>query len=381
MSPARRRSRGAVAIARYHVIVPRRALVICLVVACAHPRAPAPPPRAGVSIAIYDGYAIVDDRRWVELAAGAPLVLDDVDPAAELASLVVEPLAGAGELRVGACARDRVPGVPMRIVSGQGVELIPSRPNAPRFAATVRCAATGRAGRYLVRVAYVSTALHARVAHDLAMIAPDRARLVTTIAIAAPARASGAHAADVVVYDGVPGGERTPRELARAEIALDGSTAVLAQPARDVPASLVRVAPFEHARDEIVPVWVALVVRAGLPPGRVRVHADGRSVDIAAAPRGERLLLWADDSLRVTRHVVIDPTRADTAMRIELAVTNLGDVARELWLEQRVGHAHHRRIERAFPERPTARGDVVRVRIVVAPGAIARAGYTLAYEP
>ena len=76
--------------------------------------APANVADAGIAIAVYDvpdrtGYAVVDDRRWVDLD-GESLVLDHVDPRAALPSLVIEVAdARLGALEVGACARDRIP--------------------------------------------------------------------------------------------------------------------------------------------------------------------------------------------------------------------------------------------------------------------------------
>ena len=42
--------------------------------------------------------------------------------------------------------------------------------------------------------------------------------------------------------------------------------------------------------------------------------------------------------------------------------------------------ARHRKIERAWPQRPTATGDVLLEKLEVKPHAIARAGFTVTYE-
>src|SRR5262245_4778950 len=64
----------------------------------------------GVAIALYsrpggERYAVVDDRRWVDVAGGT-LVLDRIAPGAALPSLLIEPL-GAG-LQIGTCLRERI---------------------------------------------------------------------------------------------------------------------------------------------------------------------------------------------------------------------------------------------------------------------------------
>ena len=46
---------------------------------------------------------------------------------------------------------------------------------------------------------------------------------------------------ELVLHDGLPGAGEPPRELARGTITLDGGVAVLALPAREVSARLVRV--------------------------------------------------------------------------------------------------------------------------------------------
>ena len=99
----------------------RGLVAAAVLVACrAHgPQAPAGVPREGLAIAIYratssspasaddatagaasspgvdppPGYAVVDDRRWIEIA-GDRFELEHVDPGASLAALVIESVAG-----------------------------------------------------------------------------------------------------------------------------------------------------------------------------------------------------------------------------------------------------------------------------------------------
>jgi hypothetical protein len=222
------------------------------------PAAPANAARAGVSIALYahqggGAYGVVDDRRWIEVA-GEALVLDHVDPGAALSSLVIEPVAG-GALEIGACLRDRIPDPP------PDADPVPGA--ARGFAPVLRCAVRAGRGRYLVRVLYVSPALGYRAQHDLAMTAPDRARVTSRFAIATPAWQARA---EVTLFDGMPGTEAPPREVARGTIMLDGGVAVVAVPPREVAAQLRWIyrgavrgdGDGEAGRDPQPAVWVWL---------------------------------------------------------------------------------------------------------------------------
>lgn len=384
----------------------RAVLAIAALAGCAHrAQVIATPPRAGVAIAIYQpapdaaGYAVVDDRRWIDVAPNRTIVLDDVDPDAELASLVLEPLAGPGALRVAACTRDRLPApqpttkitLHPRIGRQPASATIERIPAPPRFVPTVRCTVAGASGRYLVRALYVSPSLHARVRHDLAVAADGATTLVTSVAIDAPAHA-GAPIADVSVFDGPPGRAAAPIRLARGEVVLDGSIAVLAAPPRTLAGQLARIAPADPSRAlvgvDAPPVWVHLVLpHVALAAGTARVRvADGgepRDVELAIAPHVEparaplRLPLWRDDTLYVVRRAW---SELDTGVRVVVSVTNTGEIAREVWVEHRVPAVRRRRVEHAFPAPPVASGDVLRVRVVAPAGGTARAGYTLMLE-
>src|SRR4051812_24272029 len=67
-------------------------------------------PDAGVTISVYAregaGYSVVDDRRWVDIK-GTSVLLANIDPGADLASLQIEPTTNA--LHVGSCTRERLP--------------------------------------------------------------------------------------------------------------------------------------------------------------------------------------------------------------------------------------------------------------------------------
>jgi hypothetical protein len=417
-------------------------MIACSACSAHHASTPVAPIAAGVAISLYSNgdpstaYGVVDDRRWVELA-GAGLVLEQIDPGASLASLVIEPL-DAAPLTIERCSREALPVQPPPVAkppppvkpqdSGEqrrrrrrqvlyelGVLARPrmiaavvptasaelaTRPEL-RVTATVRCTVAGAPGRHLVRILYVSHSLGYRAQHDIAVTAPDRARIVTRYAFTTP---SWHEHADVTVFDGVPGGERLPSELARGPVALDGSIAILGSPPRDVAATLRRiydgavptpgvdVADPAWNAESTHAVWVWLELRAPLAPGPVRAHVElpgepVRDLELAAALReahgaGVRLPLWLDANLAGSRLRFADPTMDDatSSERLMLSISNLGDVPREVWVEEHVRPSRHRKIERAWPQRPMASGDVVREKLDVEPHAIARAGYTVTYD-
>jgi hypothetical protein len=359
-------------------------------IACAKPPAPVPPrpPAAGIELAIYSGYGVIDDRRWIE-TDGKTIDMPRIDPGAALASLVIE----SSALQIGRCERDRVPELPQK----------PGRKALPpaHFAPDVRCAVHGAPGRYLVRVLYVSSALTYTAQHDIAMIADDRATIVSRYAVATPAWQERAHA---VLYDGAPGGDHLPREVAQGELSLDGSIAILADEPRDVPAHLRRI--YDGAlpspgtqpsdalwgRDSGSAVWVWLELpHARIAPGALRVHValaeEGtRDVDVPANGRrqddaGVRLPLWVDERLHGLRQRFSDYAgSAQLAERVSLSVANLGDAARDVWVEEPLRPARRRWLERAWPGKLTASGDAVRTKLVIAPGRVEHVGFTVAYD-
>jgi len=369
--------------------------------ACGRPAGPIAAVADGVAIALYarpgsDGYGVVDDRRWVDIA-GDHLVVDRIDPGAELPSLVIEPLAG-GALEVGACRRDRL-------------------------AAVLHCAVRAQPGRHLIRVLYVSTALRYRTRHDIAMTAADRATIASRFAIAVPAW--GARA-DVTLYDGAPGSEPPPREIAHATIALDGGTAVVAIAPRSLGARLRRIydgaARLGDGGDPRVPrrydraatrtdgpdprdprwgresqptVWVWLEIAelggAGLAPGPVRVHVElagepTRDADVPASAHpssgGElRLALWPDTALVGKRERATEaPDDGVLSDRFQLSINNRGDTAREVWIEEALRPARRRTVTHAWPRMPEIGRYWLRLKLVVAPGAVERAGFAIDYE-
>ena len=352
-----------------------RALALVALAACHGSHAAAPALlHEGVTIAVYDRFAVVDDRRSVDFtgaAAGGSLAIDHVDPGASLASLVIE-----SDLKVSACRREMA------------------------VAGSVRCDVTGTPGRHLVRLLYVSTALRYRAEHDIAVTTPGHAHVITRFAIDTPAWGGRA---ELVLFDGAPGGDRVPREVARGAAALDGTTAVLAAAPRDVPATLRRVfdgavlgdVPSSDAawgRESQHAVWVWLELEGvALAPGPVRAHVEvpGEAIHDAIVPaegrrsdHGKvRLPLWIDEDLHGSRARFVDLGEgAALAERFLLGVSNQGTAPREVWIEEHLRPARRRRIERAWPGRPVAIGDVVRTKVVVKPGGFERTGYTIAYD-
>ena len=374
-----------------------------LAVACSHGGRPTPPSsvRAGISIALYDrqgggSYGVVDDRRWIEVA-GDSLVIDHVDPGAALPSLVIEPLSG-GALEVGTCLRERIAAAPEPGAAGAPDATPEVRAKGPaaaeRVSPVLRCAARAAPGRYLVRVLYVSPALGYRAQHDVAMTGPDRATVVSRFAIVTPAWQ--AHA-EVTLFDGIPGGERPPREIARGAIMLDGGTAVIAVPRREVTAALRWVysgAVHDDAagRDAQAAVWVWLELDGpALAPGPVRAHVElageaTRDINVPAAGRRQaaavlRLPLWIDDQLRGKRdRWTGSQNDAITTDKLTVSVANLGATTREVWIEEKLRPSHRRTVAHAWPGEPTIVKNLLRMKLTVHGGKIERAGFEIAYE-
>lgn len=391
---------------------------------------------AGVTLSLYSAgdksYGVVDDRRFIEVT-GSSILLDNIDPGAALASLVIETTTPG--LRIGPCTRDRLPDLDDDALEEFGREqerlsaerlrrrierTLPDvnrtrdiredvrRPTpAPgqRFAPVVSCNVAGPRGRHLVRIVYVSPALTYRAQHDIEMTESERASIASRFALVTPPWRTRA---SVILFDGAPGGDKPPVELVRGDVTLDGGTSVLVLPTRNVTARIRRIFAADTADElsedplwgpsALAGVWATLEAPGvTLPPGAVRVHVElpdegSRWIDVppsrrmqraddASAKAPLRLMLWLDDTLRATRErrVIED----DGVRMLELfaaVITNTGDRPREVWVEDRLRNARRRSVERSWPAKPTAVGDVVRHKIEVRPGRVARTGFTVAYE-
>jgi len=373
-------------------------------------------PAEGIAIALYgkgDGqaYSVIDDRRWIEIADGKPLVLDNIEPGATLPSLMIEPLGGAA-IQVGACMRERVavprpdkPADKKPRNTPPPPKVTPKLPDVDdKLATTLRCDAHGRPGRYLVRVLYVSTTLGYRAEHEVSVTASDRASITSRYAIASPAW-NRAHA-DVTLYDGIPGGERPPTLVARGAIALDGSTSVISVAPRQVPARLRRVydgavAPAADASatdpnwgtQSVASVWLWLELPGvQLASGAFRVHVElaveggRRDSEVPSSARqqsdaGVRIPLWIDPDLRGYRQKTLFPGDATgLTERLVLSVANTGTVTREVWIEEHLRPARRRVIKGAFPKKPALRGDLLRNHVDIKPAKVERVGYVVEYD-
>jgi hypothetical protein len=248
----------------------------------------------------------------------------------------------------------------------------------------------------------VSAALGYEAQHDLAVRTADRAVVSSHFAMATPLWRVRA---DVTLYDGVPGGDRPPRELAHGPIALDGSIAVLVVPAHEIGAHLRRI--YDGAI--IVPgvpktdlmwnhrsssaIWVSLELDdAPLPPGQVHVHVElageePRDVVVPATSRAVgatepvRLVLWQDPDLRGMRQPGLDHADSATlADRMVYSVTNVGSVPHEVWIEEHLRPAKHRKVVRAWPTKPAVHDDLLRTKLTVAPEKTERVGFTVDYD-
>ncbi len=389
-------------------------------------------PDAGVSIALYaageDSYGVVDDRRWVDVA-GTTMMLANIDPGAELASLVLEP--ATTELHVDQCVRDRMPDVdaakidpleayaeaprarraaelnrrlealgrpPLRQVVPE-----PSTESTDRFIPVVKCNVRAKPGRYLVRVLYVTKALSYRAQHDID-VKDARAEVTSRFAITTPVWQTRA---ELVLFDGIPGGERVPREVARGQATLDGSTSVLTVPATNADAQLRRVyegavitsddstdVSWGNASSQEIRVWLELA-KLRLAPGPIRVHLDVtgegvRDLDVPQASRKQeddetdaplRLPLWIDESLRGSRQRLVEYNDGNRiSERYMFGVANLGETEREVFVEEPLRTATRRKLERAWPKKPTADHNVLRTKLDVKPGRIERTGYSMTYD-
>ncbi|HTL37581.1 MAG TPA: hypothetical protein VL326_30830 [Kofleriaceae bacterium] len=349
----------------------KRAVVAVALVAC---HAHGPPKNvkateAGVSIAVYErdgaGYSVIDDRRWIELGNQTSILLSNIDPGADLASLVLEPTNPA--LHVGSCTRERLPERPLvdnleeyskqqqiireaiererriRAIRGEAMPAPPAPPRVTpgdaRYVPVVRCEVNGPPGKYLVRMLYVSTTLRYRAQHDVALsvgadqVGPDgsvtrgdgtKATVISRFALETP---SWRQRAEVVLFDGVPGAEHPPKEVTRGSVELDGSVAILAIDPQQTSAEIRRVYDgaviTDGVGDQTDPmwgresqnsIWVWLDLGAiRLAPGPIHIHleqADGPvDVDVPSESRKQedepnaplRLPLWADDELRGNR--------------------------------------------------------------------------------
>ena len=415
-----------------------RLAVVALVAACGGSppaRAPIAPVGEGIAIAIYTSsdrtYGVVDDRRMIDVTNGT-ILLDRIDPAAALQSLVIEPL-DDDSLHILSCVRERVDDSdaalaqlaeargerPRRVIvvhdqadtSAERFHFENTNamepailPNPSVLSPLVRCRVAGKAGKHRVRVLHVTSTLTFTTQHDLTMTDPATARVTTRFAIATPTWRTRA---TVTLYAGVPGNNETPpHALATEPIILDGSTAIIATAPRDVPARLrsvyagikledsddVEPMDIVWGRESRHQVWLWLeIADPSIANGPVHAHIalpthPEREIAVAVDQLDKttdhaRIPLWIDEDLLGTRRRSID--RADGVTitdRIQLSVANLGTVAREVWVEERLRSAKRRSISQSWPTRPQLAKDIARTKLTLAPGTTERLGFTIDYE-
>jgi hypothetical protein len=421
-----------------------RLAALVLLAACGPHAAPAKSTidEAGVTLTLYASgqtrYGVVDDRRWVDVQ-GSTILLDNIDPGAALASLVIETRDPA--VHVGPCVRERLPELardPLQEYSEEQARIaeermrlrlrrrvapnvdrvVDPRPEAerpadgPRFAPIVTCSVVGPPGRHLVRIVYVSSALRYRAQHDIEMRESARAEVSSRFAVVTP---PWRQRASIVLYDGAPGTLRTPREIARGLATLDGGTSVLVVPPRSVTASMRRIFEGEaivdenaESEEEVAPlpmsdlaeipvVWATLeLAEPDLSPGAISVHVElpgeeARWIDISASMRRARpptdtrplrLPLWVDDTLHASRTRKVVENDGDRVIEVFThGINNIGAQPREVWIEETLRASKHRRVERAWPKKPIAAGaDVLRHVVDVRPGKSLHVGYVVTYD-
>ncbi len=395
-----------------------------------------PSPSDGTSIAVYLGrdpgtaVGMIDDRRSVVVgdrsaadrsaadrsAADQSILLDRIDPAAGLQTLVIEPLDRTKSLRVGVCARERIDR------STQGLETLaqprpPAKQGQPRpalpqiappvLSPLVRCTVDAAPGTYFVRVLQITALPTFKTFHQVSYAGNERATITTRFSFTTLAWSQ--RRADLTVFDGLPGGEVTPRAIARGIVVLDGTAAVLANPPVETTARLIRL--FDGAiRDPLVtpndPAWGKDSKRAvmttleldgiELTSGQVDVHVapiDGPSRDVVVQPRDrdrigegksavQRLGLAPEDTLHgLRRNIVESFARADgkaIRQRLSLSVANASDQPRPVVIEERL-RPHGKRQLINLPARARVVGDVLRVDAVVEPGATEQLELTVMY--
>jgi len=386
---------------------------------CPHHRvadAPVATPPEGIAIAVYAppgaaGFAVVDDRRQIEVTAGE-IAVDRIDPAAALRTLVVEPLDGK-PLALGACTRDRIaPGTealtklavrpPPRPGEAATGPQVPPPPDGV-LSPVVRCRVDAVPGKHFVRVLHVAPSISFRASHKV-VVEGRTATVGSRFALATPAWKTRAQ---VTMFDGMPGVEVPMRVVGTSTLALDGSVAVVANPDRRAPAQLRTV--YDGAirdRDDSDPrepswgvesrrtVWVVLDLDIDdLPSGPIEVHAGmpgepARDVVVTQLDRDQlgptlQVPLWLDETLHGTRRDDVStregPHGRIIVQRIQLMVANASDVPREVWIDERLRPGLRREV-RGTPIAPTIVGDTARVKVVVPPRGDERTVFTLRYE-
>lgn len=395
------------------------AAMLGVLAACPGPRvavveATVATPAEGTSLAIYrvdarTAFAVIDDRRMVTVTGGSVL-LDRIDPAARLPSLVLEPLDGK-PFAVTACARERTDHTPAALEHLARARP-PIRPDAPDpelpvppagvLSPVVRCAVHAPPGQHFIRVVHVApiTGFHAH--HEIAF-AGDHATMASQYSFVTPGW-SGRRAA-LTMFDGPPGRETPPRELARGAIVLDGAAAVFANAERRVPAR-VRVIYDGAVRDPETaathPAWgretrrtvhaVLELEDVEVPTGviDVRIALPDQPTREVVVPANERevvgrtlrLGLWVDEALHGARRTTVTsdqrPNGKALRQRFQISVSNRSEHPREIWIEERL-----RPLKREIVDPPpgqTVIDHVARLKVTLPPGGTHEIDFSVIYR-
>ncbi len=376
-----------------------RALLFVLLAGCPAKRhaveTVATPPE-GTAMAVYLGkdpgraIALIDDRQRISVANNT-FLLDRVEPGSQ--PLVIEPL-DPQPFRVGACAHERVAGSSLDLLGTPRVSAKPGQPRPPLpilppgvITPQLRCAVTAAPGTHLVRVVQHTPLPGFHAFHTAHYDGGERAKLTTRFVI--KSLTWGKQRAALTVFEGLPGGDRSPSPIARGEVVLDGSTTVLANPPIEAPARIrviydggvtaATALPTDPAwrRDSRTTVATVLELDGvDLAAGQIEVRFSGvqlRDVTVAQRDRGRvgdtlRLQLDSVTTLRGERRNTADVStgKSGTSItnKITITVSNLSDEPKPVSIEEQL-RPGVKRVTTQLP--PTAKlvGDTVRADVVV----------------
>lgn len=353
--------------------------------------APAP---AGTSMAIYLGkdpgsaVALIDDRQQISVAANA-IALDRIPPGA--VPVLIEPL-DRQPFRVGACAHERIAGSSLDALGTPRGATKPGTPRPPlpvpppgTLTPQLKCAVTAAPGSHLVRVVQHAPMPGFQTFHE-AHYDGTRARLTTRFVI--KSLSWGKQRSALTVFDGLPGGDRSPVAIARGEVILDGGTTVLANPPIEVPARLrvvydggvasaASVSEAAWRRESRSGVHSVLELDGvELAAGQIDVHFSGVQLRDATVAQRDRVQLG--DTLRLQLDMIphLRGDRRNTATvskrssgkvienQLTITVTNSSDEAKPVSIEEQLRPGVKREIAK-LPPGARIVGDTLRAEVVV----------------
>ncbi len=382
-----------------------RALLVVALAGCPAQRPvglPIATPPEGTAIAVYLGrdpgsaIALIDDRQRITVANNT-ILLDRVEPGSQpLLIEPLEPLPDRQPFQVGACTHERVAGSSLDLLGTPRVSAKAGQPRQPLpipppgvITPQLRCAVTAAPGTHLVRVVQYTPLPGFQTLHEAHYDGGERAKLTTRFVI--KSLTWGRQRAALTVFEGLPGGDRSPSPIARGEVVLDGSTTVLANPPIEAPARLRVIydggvttgaaSPTDPAwrRDSKTIVTTVLELDGvDLPAGQIDVRFVGvqlRDTTVAQRDRergGDTLRLQLDSvtALRGERRNTVEVSTGKSGKlitnKIAITVSNTSDEPKSVTIEEQL-RPGVKRVTTQLP--PTAKlvGDTVRADVVVAP--------------